>query len=122
MLPASCCSMASRVFTTEMSAFNAEPMAANRWELSGTMVCSSSRERVRMKALLNSDIKCRGPPKKATCPRMGLPQAKPLMVWFTTAWNIEAARSCLVAPSLIKGWISDLAKTPHRAAMGYRAL
>ena len=32
--------------------------------------------------------------------------------------KIEAARSAFVAPSLIRGWISVLAKTPHRAAMG----
>ena len=51
-----------------------------------------------------------GPPKKATFPRIGLPQARPLMVWFTTAWKIEAARSSLVAPSLISGCISDFAK------------
>ena len=48
--------------------------------------------------------------KMATFPRIGLPQARPLMVWFTTAWKIEAARSSLVAPSLIRGCISDLAK------------
>ena len=53
---------------------------------------------------------------------MGLPQARPLMVWLTTAWKIEAARSSFVAPSLIRGWISDLAKTPQRAAIVYRDL
>ena len=57
----------------------------------------------RTKAFLSSGRKCKGPPKKATFPRMGLPQARPLMVWFTTAWKIEAARSSLVAPSLISG-------------------
>ena len=46
------------------------------------------------------------------------PQARPEMVWFTTAWKIEADRSGLVAPSLISGWISVLAKTPQRAAIG----
>ena len=49
-----------------------------------------------------------GPPRKATWPRIGLPQARPLMVWLTTAWKMEAERSSLVAPSLIRGWISDL--------------
>lgn len=34
--------------------------------------------------------------------------------------KMEADRSSFVAPSLISGWISDLAKTPHRAAMVYR--
>ena len=32
------------------------------------------------------------------------------MVWLTTAWKIEADRSSLVAPSLIRGWISVFAK------------
>ena len=41
-------------------------------------------------------------------PRIGLPQARPLMVWLTTAWKMEADRSSLVAPSLMRGWISDL--------------
>ena len=63
----------------------ADPMAANRWEFSGAMICSSSSFRVRMKAAFSSERKCKGPPKKATCPRMGLPQARPLMVWLTTA-------------------------------------
>ena len=44
-----------------------------------------------------------GPPKNATLPLIGLPQARPEIVWFTTAWNIEAARFALVAPSLISG-------------------
>ena len=35
------------------------------------------------------------------------------------AWKMEAARSALVAPSLISGWISVLANTPQRAAIGY---
>ena len=45
-------------------------------------------------------------------------QARPEMVWLTTAWKMEAARSAVVAPSLISGWISVLANTPQRAAMG----
>ncbi len=53
---------------------------------------------------------------------MGLPHASPLIVWFTTAWNIEAAKSGFVAPSFIRGCTSDFAKTPHLAAMGYMAL
>ena len=68
--------------------------------------------------LFNSDKKWSGPPKNATWPRIGLPQARPLIVWFTTAWKIEAERSSLVAPSLIRGWMSVLAKTPQRAAIG----
>ena len=33
-------------------------------------------------------------------------------------WKMEAARSGLVAPSLMRGWISVFAKTPHLAAIG----
>ena len=51
------------------------------------------------------------------CPRMGFPHASPLMVWFTTAWKMDAARSSFDAPSLMRGWISDFANTPHRAAI-----
>ena len=71
-----------------------------------------------MNAAFNSDKKCRGPPKNATCPRIGFPQARPLIVWLTTAWKMEADKSSLVAPSLIRGWISVLANTPHLAAIG----
>ena len=100
----------------------AEPIAAKRCEFSGVIVCSASRLSVRIKAAFNSDRKCSGPPRKATCPRIGLPHASPLIVWFTTAWNIEADKSSRVAPSLMSGWISVFANTPHRAAIGYIAL
>ncbi len=40
------------------------------------------------------------------------------MVWFTTAWKMDAERSSLVAPSFMSGWMSVLAKTPHLAAIG----
>ena len=83
------------------------------------MISSGPKLNVRINACLNSDKKCRGPPKNATLPRIGLPHARPLIVWFTTAWNIDAERSSLVAPSLIRGWISVLANTPHLAAIGY---
>ena len=95
-------------------------MAAKRWECSVLMICSSSNFKVRIKASLSSDKKNKGPPRKATCPRIGLPQARPEIVWLTTAWKIEAERSSLVAPSLISGWISDLANTPQRAAIVYK--
>ena len=68
---------------------------------------------------LSSERKWRGPPKNATCPLIGFPQASPLIVWFTTAWNMEAAKSSLAAPSFIRGWISVFAKTPHLDAIGY---
>ena len=96
----------------------AEPIAANKWECSGATICSSSNFKVRINAFFNSGKKWSGPPRKATVPRIGLPQARPEIVWLTTAWKIEAAKSSLVAPSLIKGWISVFAKTPQRAAIG----
>ena len=83
------------------------------------MISSSLSSRVLMKAALSWSRKWRGPPRNATFPRIGLPQARPDMVWFTTAWNMEAARFGLVAPSLISGCISVLANTPHLAAIGY---
>ena len=64
------------------------------------------------------DKKYKGPPKNATFPLIGLPQASPLIVWLTTAWKIEAAISSVFAPSFIKGWTSVLAKTPHLEAIG----
>ena len=100
----------------------AAPAAANRCESLGEMAVSSLRFSVRIKAALSSERNVRGPPKNTTFPLMGLPQARPLMVWFTTAWKMEAAKSGLVAPSLIRGWISLLANTPQRAAIGYMAL
>ena len=81
-------------------------------------MASPVRFKVRIKAFRSSGKKCSGPPRNATFPRIGLPQARPLMGWFTTAWKIEAARSSRVAPSLISGWISDFANTPQRAAIG----
>ena len=44
-----------RETVTSCFAFRAEPMAANRWELSGAIVCSSSSFRVRIKAVFSSD-------------------------------------------------------------------
>ena len=71
-----------------------------------------------MKRLRSSDKYVSGPPKKATLPVILCPQASPLIVWLTTAWKMEAARFSIGAPSLISGWISVLANTPQRAAIG----
>ena len=60
-------------------------MAAKRWEFSGSTVVSAVRPSVRMNAFFSSGRKCSGPPRNATQPRMGLPQARPEIVWFTTA-------------------------------------
>ncbi len=40
------------------------------------------------------------------------------MVWVATALKMEAARSSWAAPWLMRGWMSDLAKTPQRDAIG----
>ena len=97
----------------------AEPIAAKRWEWSGAIICDGPRFNVLMKDSRSSERKWSGPPKKATFPLIGFPQARPDMVWLTTAWKIDAARSSFVAPSLISGCMSDFAKTPHLAAIGY---
>ena len=85
---------------------------------SGTRTASGARPRVRRTAAASPGRKWRGPPRNATVPRMGLPQASPEMVWFTTAWRMLAAMSSRRAPSLMRGCTSVLAKTPQRAAMG----
>ncbi len=107
---------------TFLSGFMAAPDAAKRCECSGAIIWLSVSLSVRIKACRSSVRKCSGPPRNATLPRIGLPHARPLIVWFTTAWNIDADRSSFVAPSLIRGCISDLANTPQRAAIGYKAL
>lgn len=61
-------------------------------------------------------------PKNATFPLIGLPHARPDIVWLTTAWNIDAEISSFAAPSFISGWMSVFANTPHLDAMGYIVL
>ena len=63
-----------------------------------------------------------GPPKNKTLPLIGLPQARPLIVWLTTACIIDKAISSFLAPSFNKGWTSALANTPQRDAIGYIVL
>ncbi len=70
---------------TSSFALSAEPIAANRWESAVSMMCSSSSFKVRMNAALSSERKWSGPPRNATWPRIGFPQASPLIVWLTTA-------------------------------------
>ena len=64
---------------------SAAPIAAKRCEFGGSMVVSSVSFSVRMNAALSCGRKCSGPPRNATWPRIGLPQARPEMVWLTTA-------------------------------------
>ena len=42
------------------------------------------------------------------------------MVWLTTAWKMEAERSSFVAPSLIRGWISDLCENAAAGGNGVK--
>ncbi len=100
----------------------AAPVATKSWEFSGKTTWSSLSPSVSMNLFLSSERKYKGPPRKATFPLIGLPQARPLMVWFTTDWNTDAAMSSFAAPSLSNGCISLLAKTPHLAAIGYMIL
>ena len=64
----------------------------------------------------SSERKCRGPPRKATCPRIGLPQARPLMVWLTTAWKMEADKVLLCGALVDQGL--DICLCKHAAAGG----
>ena len=52
-------------------------------------------------------------------PSIFLPCASPAIVWFTTATSTDDATSSILAPWLMMGWISDLAKTPQRDAIVY---
>ena len=56
------------------------PFATNKCASSGTMVCSGVKCSVSTNLFLNSGKYVSGPPKNATFPLIGLPQAKPLIV------------------------------------------
>ena len=107
-----------RVERLPLTAARAAPLATKRWAFSGQSMCSSSSSSVTRKRLRSSERYWRGPPRKATCPRIGLPHARPEMVCVTTDWKIDAATSAGLAPSLSSGCTSVLAKTPQRLAMG----
>ena len=96
----------------------AAPVATKRWASFGIIISSSFNFRVSINLFLNSERYVRGPPKNATFPFIGLPHASPEIVWFTTAWNIDAAISSFAAPSFINGCISVFAKTPDLDAIG----
>ena len=96
----------------------AAPMATYSSPCSGMIISSSAMDRVSWKRSRRAGMKVRGPPRKATFPRIGRPQARPEIVWLTTDWKTEAAISSWVAPSFKRVWISVLAKTPQREAMG----
>ena len=96
----------------------AAPLATKRWASSGIIISLLVKFNVWINLFLNSDKYVKGPPRNATFPLIGLPQARPLIVWFTTAWKIDAAMSSLAAPSFINGCISVFAKTPQREAIG----
>ena len=95
------------------------PFATNKCASSGTMVCSGVKCSVSTNLFLNSGKYVSGPPKNATFPLIGLPHAKPDIVWFTTACKIDTAISSFAAPSFNNGCTSVLAKTPHLDAIGY---
>ena len=59
-----------------------------------------------------------GPPRKTMVPFSSRPWVRPATVWSTTAWKMEAATSSFRPPWLRMGWMSLLANTPHREAMG----
>ena len=51
-------------------------------------------------------------------PLSSRPWVSPATVWSTTAWKMEAATSSFRPPWLRMGWMSVLANTPQREAMG----
>ena len=107
-----------KVTGSQLSAMNPAPMATKYLAFSGKMTSSGLSSSVSMNLCLSWDMYVRGPPRKATWPFILCPQARPLIVWFTTAWKIDAARFSMGAPSLIRGCMSVFANTPHLAAMG----
>ncbi len=109
----------SNVTILSFSDNNAAPIATYNSEFLGIIYSPSFKFKVSINLFVKPSRKCSGPPKKATLPRIGFPQASPLIVWFTTAWKIDAAISLFLAPSLIRGWISVFANTPHLDAIGY---
>ena len=97
----------------------AAPRATNICEFSGEIISSSLKFKVSTNLSFSIGKKWRGPPKKATFPLIGLPQARFEIVWLTTDWKTEIAMSDLLAPWLISACTSVLAKTPQRDAIGY---
>ena len=95
------------------------PLATNKCASSGTIVCSGVKCNVSTNLFLNSGKYVNGPPKNATFPLIGLPQANPDIVWFTTACKIDTAISSFAAPSFNNGCTSVFANTPHLDAIGY---
>ena len=95
------------------------PLATNKCASPGTIVCSGVKCNVSTNLFLNSGKYVSGPPKNATFPLIGLPQANPEIVWFTTACKIDTAISSFAAPSFNNGCTSVFAKTPHLEAIGY---
>ena len=59
---------------------SAAPIAANKWELSGSTTISGDSFNVLTNAFFSSDKKCNGPPRNATRPLIGFPHAIPDMV------------------------------------------
>ena len=111
-------SQCSRSSGRSCMAETAAPMATYSSPCSGMIISSSAMDRVFWKRSRRAGMKVRGPPRKATFPRIGRPQARPEIVWLTTDWKTEAAISSWAAPSFKRVWISVLAKTPQREAMG----
>ena len=58
----------------------AAPVATKRWASSGIIISPSFSSRVSINLFLNSERYVSGPPKNATFPLIGLPQARPEIV------------------------------------------
>ena len=99
-------------------AHRAAPMAAKQSPSAGKMAWSESSFKVSTNRSRRPMRKCSGPPRKTIFPFSSRPWVRPATVWSTTAWKMEAATSSFRPPWFRMGWMSLLANTPHREAMG----
>ena len=96
----------------------AAPMATEYCAQDGNTALPSPSFKVSWKRCCRPLKKNSGPPRNSTFPSMRRPWLRPVTVWSTTAWKMLAATSSLWAPWFNSGWMSVLAKTPQREAMG----
>ena len=97
---------------------SAVPHAGNSWASAGQIVCVPSRCRYSANALRNDGRNANGPPQKSTGASMSQPCDSVTTVCTATAWKIEAAISSRLTFLANRFWMSVLAKTPHREAIG----
>ena len=70
----------SKVIVSLFSDNTAAPIATYNSEFLGIIYSPSFKFKVSINLFVSPSRKCNGPPKKATFPRIGFPQANPLIV------------------------------------------